>query len=222
MRLVLAWLWLVVGGYALAQEVTLSADGPVRVPLTIPENARVTITALGFDEVDTVLTLLNTAQQMVAYSDDRMVNGELVRDAQLVHDQPGEYVLLVDSFNGVSVGRVELVIDQALRVPTLRLGDELTLKLERLRPLRLRLLLEESAAVRFTAVSAERRVDLIVWVKLDETIVQMADDWPRRDEWPMLFNVDAVWDLPTGEYDLWISNWLWRSSEVRVTLQAAE
>lgn len=221
MRLALAWVWLIVGGYALAQEVTLSADGPVRVPLTIPENTRVTITALGFDEVDTVLTLVNDAQQVVAYSDDRMVNGELVRDAQLVHDQPGEYVLLVDSFNGVSEGRVELVIEQALR-PTLRLGDDLTLKLERLRPLRLRLLLEEPAAVRFTAVSADRRGDLIAWVKLDGAIVQMADDWPRRDEPQMLFNVDAVWNLPAGEYDLWISNWLWRSSEVRVTLQAAE
>ncbi|XWX04209.1 hypothetical protein VZO05_01380 [Aggregatilineales bacterium SYSU G02658] len=221
MRLALAWVWLIVGGYALAQEVILNADGPVRVPLTIPENTRVTITALGFDEVDTVLTLVNDAQQVVAYSDDRMVNGELVRDAQLVHDQPGEYVLLVDSFNGVSVGRVELAIDQALR-PTLRLGDELTLTLEQLRPLRLRLLLEESSVVRFTAVSADRRADLIAWVKLDDEIVQRADDWPRRDEPQMLFNVDAVWDLPPGEYDLWISNWLWRSSEVRVTLQAAE
>ncbi len=222
MRLALAWVWLIVGGYVLAQEVTLSADGPVRVPLMIPENTRVTITALGFDEVDTVLTLVNDAQQVVAYSDDRMINDELVRDAQLVYDQAGEYVLLVDSFNGVSVGRVELVIERAPRVPTLRLGDERTLKLERLRPLRLRLLLEEPAAVRFTAVSADRQVDLIVWVKLDSAIVQMADDWPRRNEPQMLFNVDAVWDLPAGEYDLWISNWLWRSSEVRVTLQAAE
>jgi hypothetical protein len=215
MRLAVTLFWLIVGGYALAQEVMLSADAPVRVPLTIPENTRLTVTALGFDEIDTVLTLLDEAQHVVAYSDDRMVDGALVRDAQIVYDQPGEYLLLVDSFNGVSAGRVQLVIEQALLVPTLRVGDALTLPLERWRPLRLRLQLEEPTTLQLSAASAGRRLDLLAWVMVDGDSLLADDDQGR-------FDLQAVWRLPAGEAELWIIDWLGRAGEVQVTAQAAE
>lgn len=215
MRLLVTLFWLMVGGYALAQEVTLSAEGPTRVPLTIPETTRVTITALGVNDVDTVLTLLDEAQRVVAYSDDRMVDGVLVRDAQIVYDRAGEYLLLVDSFNGVSEGRVQLVIAQVPLVPTLRAGDALTLTLERWRPLRLRLLLEEPTTLQLSAASTERRLDLLAWVMLDGDSLLAGDDQGR-------FDLQAVWRLPAGEAELWIVDWLGRAGELQVTAQSAE
>lgn len=215
MRLLVTLFCLIVGGYALAQEVMLSADAPVRVPLTIPENTRLTITALGGDEVDTVLTLLDAAQHVVAYSDDRLVNGALVRDAQIIYDRAGEYLLLVDSFNGVSEGRVQLVIEQAALVPTLRVGDALPLPLERWRPLRLRLLLDEPTTLQLSAASIGRRLDLLAWVMLDGNSLLADDDQGR-------FDLQAVWRLPAGEAELWIVDWLGRAGEVQVTAQAAE
>ncbi|MFQ3658854.1 MAG: hypothetical protein SNJ54_07910 [Anaerolineae bacterium] len=215
MRAVWVLIGLVIVGYVQAQEVSLSADGPVRVPLMIPENARLTITALGVDEIDTVLTLLDEAQRVVAYSDDRMVDGALVRDAQIVYDRPGDYLLLVDSFNGVSEGRVQLVIEQAPLVPALRVGEALTLTLERWRPLRLRLRLEDPTTLQLSATSAGRRLDLLAWVMIDGGSLLADDDQGR-------FDLQAVWQLPAGDHELWVIDWLGRAGEVQVTAQAAE
>ncbi len=215
MRAVWVLIGLMIVGYAQAQEVTLSADGPVRVPLMIPANTRLTITALGMGEVDTVLTLLDEAQHVVAYSDDRMVDGALVRDAQIIYDRPGDYLLLVDSFNGVSEGRVQLVIEQTPLVPTLRVGEALTLTLERWRPLRLRLQLEDPTTLQLSAASGHRRLDLLAWVMIDGDSLLADDDQGR-------FDLQTVWRLPAGDHELWVIDWLGRAGEVYLSVQRAE
>jgi hypothetical protein len=214
----LIWLitvWHIVGT-VLSQEITLSADGPVRLPLSIQENTRVTITALGSETIDTVLTLLDDAQRVAAYSDDRMVEGVLVRDAQIVWEEAGEYTLLVDSFNGVSEGLVRVEIVRQPLVPTLSVGSERVLALERWRPLRLRLRLDEPLTVQVSASSVGRRLDLIMWLRTSEGDVLLADDADGR------FDTRALWTLRAGEHDLWIVDWLGRAGEVSVELKAME
>ncbi len=205
-----------IAGAALSQEVTLSAGGPVRLSLSVPENTRVTITALGSETIDTVLTLLDDAQRVVAYSDDRIVEGALMRDAQIVWEEAGEYTLLVDSFNGVSEGLVRVEIVRQPRMPILRVGDKRTLVLERWRPLRLRLTLDEPLTVAVSAFDLSRRLDLIMWLRTSEGDALLADDAESR------FSARGAWTLRAGEHDLWIVDWLGRAGEVRIELRAAE
>ena len=214
----LIWLAAVcyIAGAALSQEVTLSAGGPVQLPLSVPENTRVTITAFGSETIDTVLTLLDDAQRVVAYSDDRIVEGALMRDAQIVWEEAGEYTLLVDSFNGVSEGLVRVEIVRQPRMPILRVSDERTLVLERWRPLQLWLTLDEPLTVAVSAFDLSRRLDLMMWLRNSEGDALLADDAESR------FSARGAWTLGAGEHELWIVDWLGRAGEVRIELTAAE
>jgi|GEM_PF-5631987 hypothetical protein len=99
----------------LEQPVTLTADKPVEVVLTL-EPGLWRFTAAATDSVDPTLALISSQGRLLAFGDDYVVDGELVRDAVIRYrvTEPGPYTLLVDSFNGVSEGRLML---SALREP---------------------------------------------------------------------------------------------------------
>lgn len=210
------WWWLLML-WALpiaAQEVTIRAEQPARVPLVIEQGERVTITALGGDTLDTTLTLLDAAGAVVAYSDDRLVAGQLVRDAQITHDQAGTYTLIVDSFNGVSEGRVQLVVERTPQARLLQLPDEQVLVLERHRPAQLQFVLDAPATLRVSATGTGQ-LDALVWLMPPEGTALLAG--ARRGQ----LGAEAEWRLLAGTYDLWVVDWLGRAGEVRLTLEIA-
>lgn len=215
MRWILGW-WLALWALpALAQEVRISADQPARVPLVIAVGEQVTVTALGGEAIDTTLTLLDATGAVVAYSDDRLIDGQLVRDAQITHDEAGMYTLVVDSFNGVSEGRVRLEVTRQPLAISLQLPDEQLLALSRQRPLRVRLVLDAPATVQLSVESIGRRLDLLVWlVAADGQRLYVASGHQRA-------RASAQWSLPTGDHELWIVDWLGRAGSVHLMAWAA-
>ena len=92
-------------------------DSPVWLTFEGNQGDRVTITTLSVDTespVDTTLELLSSDNQRLAYADDVLADdGTLDSHAQLsAFDLPesGTYRLRVDSFNGVSEGEVEVLL----------------------------------------------------------------------------------------------------------------
>jgi hypothetical protein len=69
----------------------------------------------GENAPDTVLTLLDSQGRVLAHQDDQWLDGVFVKDAHLLRvvlPQDGAYVVRVDSFNGVSIGDVQVTISE--------------------------------------------------------------------------------------------------------------
>jgi len=137
-RFAIIWLTLSCARFVLAQDFDfIIVDEPRTVNITPNRPAQLIYEAQHAHEVisiqtqaltskddfplDTVITLLNPALQQIAYNDDvRVSNGnedpQIIRDARLENIQLGEigqYTLVIDSFNGVSTGEVEVTVNHS-------------------------------------------------------------------------------------------------------------
>lgn len=106
--------------------VRVTADSPTLLRYTAPNAQVVSIFASVLDDTDTLdptLELFDTSGRRIAYADDviNRTTGEVDRSAQIdsVPIEAGEYIIAVDSFNGVSEGEV--------RVSVMRMSSEGTL-----------------------------------------------------------------------------------------------
>lgn len=96
--------------------ITVTADTPARLQFDaeIGLYYRITTQALT-DEFDSVVALIAPDEVQVAYADDYILeDGTLSRDAQIerfaaIYDAP--YTIRVDSFNGVTEGDVEVLVE---------------------------------------------------------------------------------------------------------------
>jgi hypothetical protein len=156
-----------------ALTLTLDGQGPVVATFTADSGDRVTLTAQALDELDTTLELLGPNGRRVAFNDDHGTDAAALaasdsRITRLTLDQAGDYVVRVDSFNGVTAGDVRLTLDvppppdaaardvlllrgEALTIPlALDAGDRLTVTLSDPRGLRdplLRLVAPDGALI---------------------------------------------------------------------------
>lgn len=142
-----------------ALTLTLDGAGPALATFAATSGDRVTLTALAVDELDTTLELLGPNGRRVAFNDDHGTDDAALaasdsRITRLTLDHAGEYVVRVNSFNGVTSGDVRLTLDvlppldadtrdvlllrgEALTIPlALDAGDRLTVTLSDPRGLR--------------------------------------------------------------------------------------
>lgn len=142
-----------------ALTLTLDGQGPALATFTAAPGDRVTLTAQAMDDLDTTLELLGPNGRRTAFNDDHGTDAAALaasdsRITRLTLERAGDYVVRVDSFNGVTSGDVRLTLDvlpppdsatrdvlllrgEALTIPlTLDTGDRLTVTLSDPRGLR--------------------------------------------------------------------------------------
>lgn len=187
-----------------ALMLTLDGQGPALATFTAAPGDRVTLTAQAMDDLDTTLELLGPNGRRVAFNDDHGTDDAALaasdsRITRLTLDHAGDYVVRVDSFNGVTVGDVRLTLDvlpppdadtrdvlllrgEALTIPlALDAGDRLTVTLRDPRGLRdplLRLYAPDGAlvAVNDDHASADLMLNLFD-ARLDVTVDAAGEYW---------------------------------------------
>lgn len=209
----------VYGQTALPETVSVTADTPARITWVLAAGETITIIAQGSDTFDPTLLLLDEHNNVLAYADDTVENGERSSDSRLTTTHTGGTVTLVaDSFNGVSAGDVRLIWE---RQPTITLVAD--------RALKVTLRAYQPQTLRYT-VSATQTIYLCVrdtaatldpWVRVyaaDGALLAMGDDSNGHPDLTLNL-LDSVLELvlPDGEYTIQIGDWLGRAGQVEVT-----
>jgi hypothetical protein len=196
-----------------ALTLTLDGQDPAAATFTAAAGDRVTLTAQAIDDLDTTLELLGPNGRRVAFNDDHGTDDAALaagdsRIARLTLDHAGEYVVRVDSFNGVTAGDVRLALD-VLPPPDAGARDVLLLRGEALTiPLAL------DAGDRLTVTLRDRRGLRDPLVRLyapDGTLSAANDDHASADLTLNLFDARlAVTIGAAGEYRLELREYLGR------------
>lgn len=76
---------------------------------TDPEYVTIQVRAIDNDVIDPVLWVLNSENNLIAYNDNTAEDSSAKVENLLLH--PDTYTIWIDSFNGVSEGDVELIIE---------------------------------------------------------------------------------------------------------------
>lgn len=109
-----------------ALRVNLSADAPIQLFFTADEAQTITLTAQAIESENTpdaVLWIVDSENHLLAFNDNLGENNN-PRIENLYLAQAGIYTIYVDSFNGVSEGEVEVLIEQSNRFNEQIVSDE--------------------------------------------------------------------------------------------------
>lgn len=95
--------------------ISLDETSPIILAYQAQRGDIINITARAIDDIDVVLEVLNPQNERIAFNDNHHTSNEdiSVSDAVIEHlslNEAGNYLIRVDSFNGVSVGDVEITL----------------------------------------------------------------------------------------------------------------
>jgi hypothetical protein len=202
---------------------TLQADTPLQVQLTGKTGDVVRVVAVGGEAIDTTLTLLN-GDDKIAYADDTLVNGEVVRDATLLvrWQDDSTYTLLIDSFNGVSEGEVTLQVERFGSELQLRENEPLVASLVEGNTLRLLYTAETAQTVLISVRDVGGTLDPLVRVyDANGQLLVLGDDNTVTDGRFNTLDTEVAVMLPVGEVILELSDFLGRAGELEILVESA-
>lgn len=196
-----------------ALTLTLDGQGAAVATFTAASGDHVTLSAQAIDDLDTTLELLGPNGRRAAFNDDHGTDDPALaasdsRILWLTLDHAGEYVVRVDSFNGVTAGDVQLTLDvlpppdAAAREVLLLRGEALTIPLALDAGDRLTVTLRDPRGL---------RDPLVRLVAPDGALIAANDDHASADLTLNLFDARlAVTVDAAGEYRLELREFLGR------------
>ncbi len=205
--------------------ILLQTDTPTRVQIEGKVGDIVLVTAVGGEVIDTIITLINAEGEKIAYADDQVLDGDIVRDAHLIirWTEDTTYTVLVDSFNGVSEGEITLQLERIDTTLPLKLDERMSATLFEGSTLRLNYEAEKRETVVISVRDISSTLDPIVRV-LDGNgqVLAVGDDNTDSVSGLNTLDTQLTLDLPTaGVYTLEVIDFLGRAGKVEITVKLA-
>jgi hypothetical protein len=171
-----------------AKQVNLLPDAPVQLLYITDEAQTVTILAKAIESENTpdaVLWLVDSDNHLLAYNDN-FADDTKPQIENLYIEAAGEYTIYVDSFNGVSEGEVEVLIEQGSRFNEQIESDENRLQIKATLPedsiYRYEIELKATETITITAQDVSSNLDPYLRILDSEnTVLAVNDDHNSPD-----------------------------------------
>ncbi|MCU0495934.1 MAG: hypothetical protein MUF87_01130 [Anaerolineae bacterium] len=203
---------------------TLRLDGvaPSILSYDAPNAETISITVRALDPIDPVLEILTPNDHRLAYNDDSLgqVDGLSFSDAavtRLALPAAGRYQIRVNSFNGVSVGQVEVILTTPSAFDVTESDDARLIQLPPDHPVRYLVDAQSGDQITFTAYAPG--LDPIVRLyDLNGTMIAVNDDHGSTDTTLNTLDARLTVTIPaSGQYTLEVADFLGRAGPIRLT-----
>lgn len=212
-------------------RVNLSTDDPVQLFFIAEEAQTITLTAQTVESgnmPDAVLWVVDSENHLLTYNDNLGENNN-PRIENLYLAQAGIYTIYVDSFNGVSEGEVEILIEQSNRFNEQIVSDETGIQIIASLPehslYTYEVELQADAVITITAQDISGVFDPYLRILDSENnALAMNDDHKSADIKLDIFDARfSNWTVPEdGLYQIEVRDFLGRSGEFVLSIEFLE
>lgn len=212
-------------------RVNLSTDAPVQLFFIADEAQTITLTAQTVESENTpdaVLWIVDSENHLLAYNDNLGENNN-PRIENLYLAQAGSYTIYVDSFNGVSEGQVEILIEQVDSFNEQFTSDETGIQITAILPehslYTYEVELQVDAVVMITAQDISGVFDPYLRILDSENnALALNDDHNSADIELDIFDARiSNWTVPEdGLYQIEVRDFLGRSGEFVLSIEFLE